>query len=60
MQEADRPDAAGVGEGWCPECHRLIGVGCACGMSFLDKMRSVQVDRESLKYVEKIRSHRKR
>lgn len=29
---------------WCPECHRMVGVGCACGMSYRDKLRSVQVD----------------
>lgn len=25
---------------WCPDCKRMKGVGCACGMTFAEKIRS--------------------
>lgn len=29
---------------WCPDCHRMVGVGCACGLSYRDKLLSLSVD----------------
>jgi hypothetical protein len=26
---------------WCQECGRMIGIGCACGLTFKEKMDSV-------------------
>jgi len=34
---------------YCEDCKRAIGIGCACGMTFLEKLRTVQIDKESLK-----------
>ncbi len=33
---------------WCKECHRAIGIGCSCDMTFAEKMRSIQVDKFGL------------
>lgn len=26
---------------WCPECKRLIGIGCACGLTFAQKAKAL-------------------
>jgi hypothetical protein len=33
---------------WCCICKRLIGVGCACGLTFAEKIKSVAIDKTSL------------
>ncbi len=33
---------------WCSECGRAVGIGCACGLTFAEKIRSTQVDRFGL------------
>ena len=25
----------------CPECRRIVGIGCACGLTFAEKMRGL-------------------
>lgn len=32
-----------VSSNWCTECGRMKGVGCACGMTFAEKIRSSSV-----------------
>lgn len=34
---------------WCKDCGRLIGVACACGMTYIEKLRTIQINKESLK-----------
>lgn len=34
---------------WCPDCKLRKGVGCACGMTFAEKMKTVQIDKHSLR-----------
>src|ERR1044071_9578204 len=34
---------------WCPSCGRLKNFGCACDLPLAEKIRTLQVDRESLK-----------
>lgn len=29
---------------WCPDCRRMIGVGCACGLTFAEKVKTVPVN----------------
>lgn len=29
---------------WCPDCHRMIGVGCNCHMPFIERMKSTYVN----------------
>lgn len=29
-----------VSSKWCKACKRMLGIGCACGMTFAEKMRS--------------------
>lgn len=33
---------------YCKECHRIIGIGCACGLSFKEKARTITIDKHSL------------
>lgn len=33
---------------WCDDCGRAVGIGCACGLSFAEKMKTIQVDRFGL------------
>lgn len=33
---------------WCDNCHRLIGVGCACDLTFAEKVKTVAIDKHSL------------
>ena len=33
---------------WCEDCHRAVGIGCNCGLSFAERMKSIQVDRFGL------------
>lgn len=33
---------------WCPDCHRLIGIGCGCNLSFAEKIKTVSIDKKSL------------
>ena len=32
-----------VASKWCKECGRLKGVGCACGLTFAEKIRSTSM-----------------
>lgn len=34
---------------WCEDCKRLRGVGCSCYMSFGEKVKTVAIDKSSLK-----------
>lgn len=34
---------------YCPKCRRIVGIGCACDLPFAEKLKTVQVDKESLK-----------
>lgn len=33
---------------WCDECHRIVDIGCTCGMSFKDKIKGVSFSSEGL------------
>jgi hypothetical protein len=33
---------------WCPDCRRLRLVGCACGLTFAEKIKTVAIDKTSL------------
>jgi hypothetical protein len=33
---------------YCTECHRLKGVGCACGLTFKEKVQTLNIDKHSL------------
>ena len=28
---------------YCKECGRIVGIGCACGLSFVEKMKTVSL-----------------
>lgn len=47
-----------AGPKFCEDCGRRVGVACTCGMTFLERMRSVQIDTWSLK-VGPRKGHRK-
>lgn len=34
---------------YCPDCKRIEGIGCACGLSFAEKIKGTQIDTRSLK-----------
>lgn len=36
-------DNAGEGRTlvYCDDCHRIVGIGCACGLSFKEKIKGV-------------------
>lgn len=36
------------GINWCPKCHRLLTVGCACNLTFAEKIRTISIDKHSL------------
>lgn len=40
---------------WCEDCGRSVGIGCNCGQSFSERIKSTQVDRHSLKISEEKR-----
>lgn len=29
---------------YCDDCSRMIGVGCACGMTFAEKLKFIRMD----------------
>lgn len=33
---------------WCPDCKRAVGIGCACGLSFAERIRGLQIDKFGL------------
>lgn len=33
---------------WCDTCHRMIGVGCACGLSFAEKVRTLTIHNDAM------------
>lgn len=33
---------------WCADCGRAKGIGCACGLTFAEKMKGLQVDKFGL------------
>lgn len=33
---------------WCEECGRMVGIGCSCGQSFREKIKSVSFSTEGL------------
>jgi hypothetical protein len=33
---------------YCPKCRRILGIGCACNLSFKDKIKTLHVDKNSL------------
>lgn len=37
---------------WCEKCHRMIGVGCACELSFFEKVSSVTIDKAKMETTE--------
>lgn len=38
---------------WCPNCHRMLGISCACGLSFREKALTLQINRENFDTGEK-------
>ena len=34
---------------YCEDCKRIVGVGCVCGVPFAERVKSVAVDKSSLR-----------
>lgn len=37
----DPPDRTGERIRYCPDCKRILGIGCACGLSFAERIKGV-------------------
>lgn len=46
--EAANPPVHNIDK-WCPDCSRLVGVGCACNITLAEKLKSLRIDKTSLK-----------
>lgn len=36
---------------WCPDCGRIVGIGCACDLSFAEKVKGQTVNLGTFKAV---------
>lgn len=44
---------------WCDDCHRAVGIGCACKLTFAEKIRGIQVDKFGLMDMDRKRAEPK-